>query len=85
MRPEFGSELHRLVFAPNNSTTAGLARRYVKEALAMWEPRIETTEIQAYPDPMDTSRLLISIDYNIPATNSERNLVFPFYIIPGEE
>ena len=27
MRPEFGSRIHELVFAPNNATTAGLAIR----------------------------------------------------------
>ncbi len=95
MRPEFGSELHRLVFAPNDAATAGLARRYVHEALARWEPRIEVTEVRVGTDEKDPERirfgdanpakLLISIDYRIPATNSERNLVFPFYTIPGED
>jgi len=85
MRPEFGSDLFTLVFAPNDATTGGLARRYVMESLARWEPRIEVTEVTAQPDPADVSRLLIDIQYRIPATNAERNLVFPFYTIPGEE
>lgn len=85
MRPEFGSDLHLLLFAPNDAATAGLARRYVMEALARWEPRIEVTEVLAYPDPLHDSRLSIEIGYRILATNSERNLVFPFYIIPGED
>jgi phage baseplate assembly protein W len=85
MRPEFGSELFRLQFAPNDASTAGLARRYVTEALAFWEPRIEVTEVRAGPDDRNPARLLIDITYRVPATNSERNLVFPFYVIPGEE
>ena len=85
MRPEFGSDLHRLVFAPSDAATAGLARRYVKEALARWEPRVEVMDVQAAPDEDNPARLLISIRYRIPATNSDRNLVFPFYVIPGEE
>jgi hypothetical protein len=40
-------------------------------------------EIDPQPDPMDISRLLINIKYRIKATNDERNLVYPFYIIPG--
>jgi len=89
-RPEFGSELFRLVFQPNDAATAGLARRYVTEALARWEPRIEVVDVQAGPDQNDRGeflldRLRIEIRYRIPATNSERNLVFPFYTIPGEE
>lgn len=85
MRPEFGSELSRLQFAPNDGATAGLARRYVQEALARWEPRIEVTEVIAGPDRADPARLNIDIRYLVRATNSERNLVFPFYVIAGEE
>lgn len=85
MRPEFGSELARLQFAPNDGATAGLARRYVQEALARWEPRIEVTEVIAGPDRADPARLNIDIRYLVRATNSERNLVFPFYVIAGEE
>ncbi|MGI4792320.1 MAG: GPW/gp25 family protein [Janthinobacterium lividum] len=85
MRPEFGSELSRLVFAPINTATTGLAARYVRESLARWEPRIRVTQVMARPDPAHESRLMISIDYSIPATNSDRNLVFPFYTIPGED
>ena len=85
MRPEFGSELSRLQFAPNDGATAGLARRYVQEALARWEPRIEVTEVTAGPDRADPARLNIDIRYLLRATNSERNLVFPFYVIAGED
>ncbi len=48
MRPEFGSNLHDLIFAPNNATTAGLAAYYVEEALGMWEPRITLLEVDAH-------------------------------------
>lgn len=85
MRPEFGSDLFSLVFAPNDASTGGLARRYVMESLARWEPRIEVTQVEAAPDRTDSSRLLINIHYRILATNAERNLVFPFYTIPGED
>ncbi|MEZ4611592.1 MAG: GPW/gp25 family protein [Caldilineaceae bacterium] len=33
MRPEFGSRLHELVFAPINEETKALARRYAEDAL----------------------------------------------------
>src|SRR6266508_6073339 len=63
MRPEFGCQIHDLIFAPNDATTAGLATYYVDEALAMWEPRIRVLDVTADPDPADTSRLLIPISY----------------------
>ncbi len=85
MRPEFGCKVHDLIFAPNDATTSGLARYYVEDALGMWEPRIDVTEVLVTPDPGNTGRLLIEIRYMIKATHDERALVFPFYRIPGEE
>jgi uncharacterized protein len=85
MRPEFGCQIHELMFAPNDATTAGLAAYYVEDALGMWEPRIRTQEVLAYPDPNNPGRLLVEIRYEIKATHDSRSLVFPFYRIPGEE
>lgn len=84
MRPTFGSRLHELVYAPNNTHTAALARRYVEAALAMWEPRITVLDVQAYPDTRRDNRLIIEIDYEIKLTLDKRSLVFPFYLIPEE-
>lgn len=84
MRPEFGCQIHELIFAPNNAATAGLATYYVEEALGMWEPRIRVQEVTAQPDPNDEARLLVEIRYEIKATHDSRSLVFPFYRIPGE-
>lgn len=84
MRPEFGCQIHDLVFALNDSTTLGLAAYYVGEALAMWEPRIDVLDIAARLDEGNPERILIDIQYEIKATNDARSLVFPFYRIPGE-
>ena len=84
MRPEFGCQVHDLIFAPNDATTAGLAAYYVQEALAMWEPRIAVQDVRVRPDPSDMGRMLIEIVYIIKATHDSRSLVFPFYRIPGE-
>jgi phage baseplate assembly protein W len=84
MRPEFGCQVHDLIFASNDATTAGLAIYYVEEALAMWEPRIRLLDVTAAPDPAAGERLLITIRYEIKATYDKRALVFPFYRIPGE-
>jgi len=84
MRPEFGCQIHDLVFAPNDATTAGLAAYYVEEALTMWEPRIKVLEVAAAPDTERSERLQVEITYEIKATYDRRALVFPFYRIPGE-
>ncbi len=84
MRPEFGCRLQELVFAPNNSQTAGLAERYVREALGRWEPRIALERVRVTPDPENHARLLITVQYRIKATHSARSLVYPFYLLPEE-
>ncbi len=33
----------------------------------------------------DPGRLLVNVRYVVKATNDERSLVYPFYLIPGEE
>jgi len=84
MRTTFGCRLHELVFAPNDSNTAAQARRFVEDALGMWEPRIRVTEVRVGPDPGAANRLLIEIEYQVKATHDRRSLVHPFYLIPEE-
>ena len=84
MRPNFGCQIHDLLFAPNDATTAGLAAYYVEEALAMWEPRVRLVDVSAAADPERAERLLVTVQYEIKATYDRRALVFPFYRIPGE-
>lgn len=80
MRPDFGCRIHEQVFAPNNATTWGLVKQYVKEALGWWEPRIEVVDVEVGFDAGDTSRLLIGINYRVKASSDERSLVYPFYL-----
>ena len=86
MRPGYGSRLHRLVFAPNDDTTAGLAIHYVRAAIARWEPRIDVLDVDAGPDPDDAWRLVIRLDYRIRASLTPGQLVFSVDLLPaGDE
>jgi len=84
MRTSFGCRLQELVFAPNNSHTAAQARRFVEEALGMWEPRITVLRVDVRPDPEEDNHLLIEIEYEVKANHDRRSLVYPFYLIPEE-
>ncbi|MEV6814046.1 GPW/gp25 family protein [Micromonospora sp. NPDC051296] len=85
MRPGYGSRLHRLVFAPNDDTTAGLAIHYVRAAIARWEPRIDVLDVDAGPDPDDPWRLVIRLDYRIRASLTPGQLVFSVDLLPADE
>ncbi len=65
MRPDYGSQLHRLAFAPNDQTTAGLAIHYVRSALTRWEPRVEIVDLDAAADPYEPERLVVSLLYRV--------------------
>lgn len=82
MRPEFGCQIHELLFAPNDASTLGLASYYVHEALTTWEPRIELVKVEANVDPAFAERIVIGIEYRLLATHSVHSLVFPFYRLP---
>jgi hypothetical protein len=79
MRPRFGCNLRSLVFAPNDSATANLARYYVEEGLAQSEPRIDVVGVTVLNDTV-LGALLIDISYRLRTTQDIRNLVFPFYL-----
>ncbi|SNX70143.1 hypothetical protein SAMN05878503_10552 [Cereibacter ovatus] len=77
MRPDYGCPLDRLVFAPNDATTAGLAIHYVRQAIRRWEPRIEVLRLDAGPDPQGPpERLRIWLDYRIRQTVERGTLGF---------
>ncbi|MBM2613997.1 GPW/gp25 family protein [Actinoplanes sp. LDG1-06] len=81
MRPGFGSDLGTLVFAPNNTATANLARYHVEDALARHEPRIEVVDV-AVTNDRDRGRLHIDITYRLRATRDVHTLSVPFGLEP---
>lgn len=74
MRPEYGCDLARLVFSPNDDTTAGLAIHFVRRAVERWEPRVEVLRVDATRDPEESTRLVIALDYRVRATLRGGNL-----------
>jgi phage baseplate assembly protein W len=80
MRPDFGCGIHDFVFASINMTTIGLIESSVREALTRWEPRIELLKVLVSTEESNVGRLLVGIDYRVRGTNSEFNLVYPFYL-----
>jgi uncharacterized protein len=83
MRPDYGCQLHRLVFSPNDETTAGLAIHYVRQALDLWEPRIEVLRLDAERNPENSEQLTISLDYRVWATQQIDATTFSFSLSGG--
>lgn len=83
MRPQYGSQLHRLLFAPNDHTTAGLAIHYVRQAIQRWEPRIEVLELDAGADPLLPHRLNIQLRYRVRASLTTVVFDYPLDLGPA--
>ena len=83
MRPDFGCGIHELVFAPNSAATRGMAEHQVREALLLWEPRIEVLQVRVSTGGAEGEQLIISIDYRVRTTDNRFNLVYPFYLNRG--
>jgi phage baseplate assembly protein W len=70
MRPLYGCNLHRILFWPNDNTTAGLAIHYVRQAVERWEPRVQIVRIDAERNAIDPARLDVHLEYRVRATQS---------------
>ncbi len=46
MLRNFGSNLHKLIFEPNDELLAELVKVEVEEAIGEWEPRVEIVEVE---------------------------------------
>jgi len=79
MRPDFGCGIYDLVFDINSAATAGRVSQAVRDALLAFEPRIDVVNVDVRPDGRGEI-MLISIDYEVRATNNVFNLVYPFYL-----
>ena len=58
-------------------------RRPSAKPIAEWEPRADVENVTVEPHPKESGRVTISVTYRLRTTNDQRNLVYPFYVIPG--
>lgn len=74
MHPDYGCNLHQLVFSPNDDTTAGLAIYYVQQAIERWEPRVQIVHLDAGRNPDNPAQLDIVLEYRLRATPRRETL-----------
>lgn len=84
MRPEYGCDLHRVLFAPNDDTTAGLAIHYVRRALERWEPRIAVLKVDANRSEDAPGVLEVTVDYQVRAAQRRDQVMLSVPVAEGE-
>ncbi|TDF38594.1 baseplate protein [Alteromonadaceae bacterium M269] len=80
MEPEFGCDLPRFLFAPNNANTRALIGEEVRQSLIRFEPRIDVMSVSVDSAVETANQLFIQVDYRLRSNNTHHNLVYPFYL-----
>ena len=83
MRPTFGAGLNAFLFSPITTSTLTRLRTRVFDALVEFEPRIDVERVQAVYARSEPTKVNIEILYRVRATNTQFNLVYPFYLQEG--
>lgn len=84
MRPNFGCRVHEMMFEPRDATTMSMIKKYVDEALQLWEPRIQVFAINTESSDEQDGAIFVEIEYQVKATHDTRSIVYPFFLA-GEE
>ena len=84
MHPDYGCNLHRLMFAPNDESTAGLAMHYVRQSIERFEPRVEILSLDANRSEEQPELLEISLAYQVRATQQTGQITFSLNLMEGE-
>ena len=75
MRPNFGSNLHFLLFEPIDMETANDIRYEMFSAITQFEDRININEIKIAP-LSDKNQYVVSIDYTVNNIANSQNVTF---------
>ena len=85
MQPKYGCNMEELLFEPLNTSTKTIIIDKIKTAILYFEPRIDAKSIVLNTQNELEGEVLIEIEYEVRATNSRFNFVFPYYKKEGSE
>lgn len=84
LEPNFGSQMASYAFMDTSPTMLRMLSDDLRDLLLTQEPRISDVDVEIDPETKNGC-LLVSIRYTVAATNSQDNLVFPFYLNAARE
>jgi len=85
MRPEYGCNLEELNFEHLDTRMKTLMADKVESAILYNEPRIQLEEVALEESGDNQGIIMIMITYQVKATNSRFNMVYPYYKQEGSE
>lgn len=85
LKPKYGLDLRAALFDPVSTTMKAFLKDHIKTAILIYEPRINLLALDLDTSAQYEGRVSIVVEYEIRATNSRYNLVYPFYAADGNE
>jgi len=85
MIPEYGCNLQKMVFEGIGVSTITQIKSMIQDAILFFEPRIILENIEVSKDSENDGLLLVNLVYTIRKTNKRSNMVYPYYVIEGNE
>ena len=64
-QPEFGCDVHRIIFEPITDTTGESIEEAVRDAVSTWLPHITVHNVYVSIDDQDTNKILLSFEYSV--------------------
>ncbi|KKO44071.1 hypothetical protein WG68_17270 [Arsukibacterium ikkense] len=85
MQPEYGCALQRYVFSAVDEHVLANIIAAIEHAVLFYEPRIRLLQVTPDLQQLYDGILLLRLSYQIRASNSRHNMVYPFYLLEGSE
>lgn len=85
LTPKYGLNTRELLFEPMSTTMTTYLKDRIKTGILVYEPRITLASVELDTSGQHEGRVAIIVDYQVRATNSRYNLVYPFYTTDANE
>ena len=85
LHPKYGLNMQEYLFEPLNTGMQTLLKDRVKINILVYEPRINLLLLDVDVSQQLQGKIIFTLEYEIRATNSRFNLVYPFYLTDGNE
>ena len=85
MQPDYGCDLHTLVFSDMDTSTITAIQDSIRRAVLFFEPRIVLNGVDVDEARTAEGILLLHLYYTVRTTNTRSNMVYPFYFLEGTD
>jgi phage baseplate assembly protein W len=83
MHPQFGCNLRQFVHEEISQSLFSHIEEVIRASIIRYEARIDLENIELEYDNGEDGILYITLYYKIRQTNSRHNMVYPFYLLEG--